>query len=471
MTISNDNPVPKISPAIQRGREQIKILEDTVHKQDRVIQDLEKKISDLEQVKGQLEEENQELQEEIRRLQGKAPSWVKANLHPVGQTRRPHFRKHYRPGVEPNRRELPGPVTEIVKWPAKRCPHCRKKLRTTRWTSHYQLDLPERTTCDVVEHRVGWAWCSHCKQEVCSTEKLPRVKYGPRLHGEVSYLKCGLGLTLGKIQTLLMQQYALTLATSELSNILGQTASRFQGDYREIEADLKKQKHLNVDETSWRKCGNNHWLWSFSNHDWSYYKIAKSRGSNVIEDVLGKKFNGILASDFYSAYHKIESRKQKCWAHLLRETHALKKEHPKNNEIKTYSRRLKRLYERAVKLQQNYEQGANIEKRYKRLVNQTDIFMEEPWRHESLRRLSKRLRHHRNELYVFVKNAISGTNNDAEREIRPAVLMRKTSYGNRSNKGAETQAILMSLIRTCKKKGLNFIDTVTRQMPNQLGIT
>ncbi len=71
-------------------------------------------------------------------------------------------------------------------------------------------------------------------------------------------------------------------------------------------------------------------------------------------------------------------------------------------------------------------------------------------------RLSKRLIKYRDELYTFIKTGLDPTNNPAEREIRPAVLMRKTSYGNRSDRGGENQAILMSMIRTAQKQGRNF---------------
>ena len=82
-------------------------------------------------------------------------------------------------------------------------------------------------------------------------------------------------------------------------------------------------------------------------------------------------------------------------------------------------------------------------------------------RHPELKRLSKRLIKYRDELYVFIKTGVDATNNAAEREVRPAVLMRKMSYGNRSDQGAENQAILMSMIRTATKRGLNFTQFAT----------
>ena len=60
-------------------------------------------------------------------------------------------------------------------------------------------------------------------------------------------------------------------------------------------------------------------------------------------------------------------------------------------------------------------------------------------------------------------DAVEPTNNAAERELRPAVIVRKTNGCNRSERGADMHAILASLIRTCDKQGRDFI-TETKQL-------
>lgn len=176
----------------------------------------------------------------------------------------------------------------------------------------------------------------------------------------------------------------------------------------------------------------------------------------MVSEVLGKSFNGILVSDFYGGYNEIDCEKQKCWPHILREFRELKKKYPKNSEIKSYSNQMKRFFKKGLSLQESLRAGKNIEKRFRRLVDDTLRFIFKNPKHPELKRLAKRLRKYRGELYVFVKSGVDATNNAAEREIRPAVLMRKTSYGNRSDQGAQNQAILMSMIRTAAKRGQSF---------------
>jgi transposase len=77
------------------------------------------------------------------------------------------------------------------------------------------------------------------------------------------------------------------------------------------------------------------------------------------------------------------------------------------------------------------------------------------WDDEHARRLAKRSRWYGDELLTFVEGeGVPADNNHAEREIRPAVLMRKAGQGDRSERGAQTRAVLMTVYRTLKQRGL-----------------
>ena len=81
----------------------------------------------------------------------------------------------------------------------------------------------------------------------------------------------------------------------------------------------------------------------------------------------------------------------------------------------------------------------------------------------------KRLRRHRNDLFTFLdKPGVPFDNNLAERAIRPAVIIRKNSYANRSQQGANVQAVLMSIYRTLKQRGHNPLQTITQALANYL---
>ncbi len=107
--------------------------------------------------------------------------------------------------------------------------------------------------------------------------------------------------------------------------------------YSELLGDLKKSSYINADETEWKLDGVNHWLWKFAGRKVSITHINRSRGSRVVEDILGKKYDGVLISDFLSAYNKIDAKaKQKCIVHLKRDLLKISKRYSCDKSILRY---------------------------------------------------------------------------------------------------------------------------------------
>jgi transposase len=334
-----------------------------------------------------------------------------------------------------------------------------------KWHEHVQIDIPAVQKFIVTKHVVGWSWCSGCrKYHGAEHERLCYTKYGPHLHGYVAYLKFDLGMTLGKIQRLLISQYNLKISTGVISEMIGRCGERFKSEYGRLKEGLKNTSHLHADETGWRNGGNNEWLWSFSNEKVSVYVIRPSRAQKVVKEVLGDSYAGILVSDFYGGYNKISCQKQKCWTHLLRELHVLKQKYPEDREVEYFALRLKRFFDRAKELKQKYLVEENIDSDLKRLETNTITFLATTFTHKKLITLVKRMTKYYFELYTFIKANVPATNNPAEREIRPAVLMRKTSYCNRSENGKNNQAILMSIIATSKRNNQNFMTYASNKL-------
>jgi hypothetical protein len=179
---------------------------------------------------------------------------------------------------------------------------------------------------------------------------------------------------------------------------------------------------------------------------------------------LGALFRGVLITDFYGAYNKIEAwAKQKCLYHLFAE---LVKVDKRNDSLAwhLFRKDLSRLLKDAIRLSEKrevmsagaFEQAkSRLEVRMDRLCAAVKVV------DSDVQRLRKRLVRHREELFTFLADpAVSPYNNHAERLVRPAVISRKISQQNRSPRGAETQAILMSLFQTAKLQNQNPIETV-----------
>jgi transposase len=423
---------------------------------------LKKQIEELKVENEKLKKETDILKEEIKHLQ--KPKWAKANkkiakkdMNKLGP------KKGHAASL---RKPVSDAIDQEVVWVPELCSEGNGPLPwPSKWHEHVQVDIPVSQKFIITKHVVGWSYCSGCrKYHGASHEKLSRSKYGPNLHAFIAYLKFDLGLTLGKIQRMLKSQYSLSISTGVISEMVTRCGKRFKSEYDEMKLNLKKTSHLHADETGWRNGGNSEWLWSFSNDKVSVYVIVPSRGQKVVQDVLGDAYCGILVSDFYGGYNKIICRKQKCWTHLLRELHVLSEKHPDDREIAYFKVRLKRFFDRANLIKDEYLAGRDVDAQIKRLETNTLNFLTKTFTHKKLNTLIKRMTKYYCELYTFIKTNVPATNNPAEREIRPAVLMRKTSYCNRSEDGKNTQAVLMSLIATAKKNNRDFIGYASERL-------
>lgn len=445
---------PSQDRALEKTRREVKQLEESLHRETA---EKEKWRREAERLK----RENEKLKKELAASR-RPPKWAKANrVNRAGKKKGPKF------GHKPHTRKRPESIDETVVVFPESCPTSGGWLpfpSSSQWHTHVQMDLPAPGKMQVTEFIVGRSYCRHCRKYHSGAGRMSHSLYGPRLHAQVSYWKFDLGLTLPKIRKLLRDQYSLELSTGQLSEIISRAADKFSSSYEDLKTSLLDQDHLHVDETGWRLDGRNAWLWSFSNSDLSFYTIDPTRAQGVVEEVLGEVFAGVLCSDFYGAYHKIESTKQKCWAHILRDLHNLKEKHPRNLEVRYFASRLKDFFDRGKLLREECAAGKNIKPRLKRLEEDTADFSFRKFRHSKLKNLAKRLIKYRAEMFVFIEKDLEPTNNNAEREIRPAVLMRKTSYGNRSERGKESQAILMSMLRTSAKRGVNFVEMATEHL-------
>ena len=224
--------------------------------------------------------------------------------------------------------------------------------------------------------------------------------------------------------------------------------------------------------------GKTHWLWCFGNPTLTYYLIDRSRGSPALAKFFIREFDGTLISDFWGAYNGVAcAARQKCLVHLLRELEQTEKYKSPGEHWPEFAKKLRRLIGDAIRLwyQQDELSPEVYASRQDRLHKRLAEMIDTAWHDSHAKRLTKRLRRHQDDLLTFLNQAgVPFDNNHAERSIRPAVILRKNSYGNRSERGADCQAVLMSVFRTLKQRGHDPIQTVieavqqfltTKQLP------
>lgn len=217
MTSGDDQPKNENHKAVNKAKNQIGILQDTVDKQSR-------KISELEKRNERLEKENEQLKKELAATR-EIPKWVKPNKSE--EQIKNAKKKGPKPGHAPYLRVRPENIDETIVVFPELCPKGHGELpfpSASKWHSHVQIDLPEPGKPVVTEFLVGSSYCAACGKYHSAGGRVAGSLYGPRLHALVCYWKYSLGLTLLKIQKLLREQYNLELSTGQLSEIITRTA-------------------------------------------------------------------------------------------------------------------------------------------------------------------------------------------------------------------------------------------------------
>ncbi|HCI80597.1 MAG TPA: IS66 family transposase [Ktedonobacter sp.] len=402
----------------------------------------------------------------IEELEAKKPppAFVKANVVKPKEKKARKKRLPEQNGVR--RRETP---TQIVEHRIDTCPTCSLRLGGISLARSRQvIELPDPVPVEIIEHRIYKGWCASCRtwHEAPSSMQgvvLGQGRIGVRIASLIGYLRTVLRVPIRQIRAYLESVHALSLSSGEVVEVLHALENATQESVATIKASIQASDAVQADETGWREDGNNGYIWSLCTPTHRYYEYHHSRGSQVVEQLLGKTFEGVLGSDFYAAYNSYQGRHQRCWVHLLRDIHHLKDQYPTDEALWTWAAQVKACYERAqtytgpspgLTPRHHQKERAREQHRYEQEV----WALCQPYAHSDvpMHTLCERIERFLPELFLFV--AVPGVpshNNLAERSVRPLVIARKISGGSRSPKGSHTRMSLASLFGTWMAQGLN----------------
>jgi hypothetical protein len=188
-----------------------------------------------------------------------------------------------------------------------------------------------------------------------------------------------------------------------------------------------------------------------------------------LEKFFAEAFDGVLITDFWPAYNAFATERQCCLVHLLRELEKVD-EHNRSGEWQAFAKKLRRLLRDGIRLRKRPDfSPATYASRIVRIDRRLRALAEAEYADADASRLAKRLRKHTDELFTFLDYPdVTFDNNLAERMIRPAVILRKISQSNRSEKSAAVQGVLMSVYRTLKLRGHDPLETITSALRTYL---
>jgi len=379
--------------------------------------------------------------------------------------RRPGAKK----GHKPARRPAPERIDRHQEHRLETCPDCGGQLQRCKRTRTRTIeDILEDLRTEVTEHTIHRDYCPHCRKHVepVVPDALPKSVLGLRVTALTGWLHYGLGLTISQVIELLDHHLQTRLSGGGLVSIWQRLAMILEPWYEQIACAARDSAVLHADETGWRVNGLTYWLWCFANAQVCYYMINRSRGSPALEKFFIEAFDGVLITDFWAAYNAVWAReRQCCLVHLLRELEKVDR-HNDSAEWKAFTKKLRRLLGDGIRLRKREDYTRQrYESRVLRINDRLMAMARGEYSDADASRLGKRLLRHCDQLFTFLDYAdVPFDNNLAERMIRPAVILRKNSQSNRSEKGAAAQAVLMSIYRTLKLGGFNPIAAITNAL-------
>jgi hypothetical protein len=449
---------------------------------EQLVERLRRQVARLEARIEELLAENSGLRQQLAEAQARIEELERAAARQAAPFRREESHKvppeeRKRPGRKPGHegvyRRRPRQVDEVVEVPLPACPQCGGKLEDRKPLVQFIEEIPPLRPH--VTRLTTWSAC--CKQcgvvhsshplQTSRAQGVASTQLGPRALALAALLNKQLGLTTRRTCQVLRKVCGLSVSPGGISQALTRMADRMADQYDALIAELRGSPAVFADETSWWVGGPGWWLWVFTTPETTVYRVDQSRGSQVVTETLAD-YPGMLVSDCLASYDRSPYRKHKCIAHHLRAIkHARERpDTPDSRYLREWEllfAAVRALYQarRDMPPERFVEERQRIRGWCNRLVQQ---IVTQPGDLAIQKRLGKQWAHL---LGCLDEPAAEPTNNRAERALRPAVIARKLSCGNKTRRGKRCWEILASLAVTTQQRSDDFLENITRSLSLQ----
>jgi transposase len=344
------------------------------------------------------------------------------------------------------------------------CPECGHGLETPLLSEPrvtQQVDINE-VPLSIREHRSHCGWCPTC-QKLYEAPMPIGVKrgglVGPKLTTQIAYLKGVCHASFSTIRKYVRDVLLLTISRGQLAAIIGKVTHALEQPYQELLEHLPGEAWLNVDETGHKQNKQRQWTWCFRAELYTLFKIDPTRSADVLIEVLGKEFNGVLGCDYFSAYRRyhreFDVSLQFCLAHLIRDVKFLTK--LPDARDRAYGTRLCEslrelfgvIHRREQLSAEQFQAQLEAARAAVLYCGTSDV----PATRYS-RNLAKRFEKHGESYFRFITTpGVKPTNNLAEQAIRFVVIDRLITHGTRSEVGNRWCERIWTVIATCAQQG------------------
>lgn len=358
------------------------------------------------------------------------------------------------------------------------CPCCGSGLEAADHAPKtiHQVEIVE-VPIRIEEHRGMAFWCPTCQTLHYAPFPATVEKgqlFGPRLTALVAYMKGACHASFSTIRKFLRDVVKMPVSRGYLRKLIGKVSDALEPAFEELLQALTKQDVLNIDETGHKDCGDRFWTWCFKASMYTLFRIDKSRGSQVLLDVLGEEFDGLIGCDYFSAYRKYMRLNEKvtvqfCLAHVIRDVKYLMT--LPDADTRCYGECLREAFRSLFEV---FHRGYTHEWAPSTLQDALEIARDHiltlattqvPSTPEA-QNMAKRFLKHGESFFQFItyQDWIEPTNNLAERAIRFVVIDRRITQGTRSQSGRDWCERIWTVMATCTQRGVDVFDFLYRSL-------
>lgn len=373
-------------------------------------------------------------------------------------------RRGGQPGHKGHKREMlpPERVTSVIDHDPSECGGCSSPLGGQRRHGtperHQRIDLP-RIEPEVVEHRYHAKRCGRCgaTTRVALAASISRNTFGPGVAAFVAMMTGKYQLSKRNVQELLADVLHIEVSLGEVTNLEQRVSDALAEPHAEAHTAIRRAARACADETGWREDKKRAWLWLATSPLLAVFRIDRTRGGPAARALLGEDFAGIVSSDRWSGYSWVDpSRRQLCWAHLVRNAQGLV---DRGGAGCRFGQALLNHLRPVMRWWHDLRDGridrATLQRRMVKQRRAVQHVLSWGSRIDGdAGAMARDLRKLERSLWTFVHHeGVEPTNNLAERDLRAAVIWRKTSFGTDSPRGSRFVERMLTTVSTLRKQG------------------
>lgn len=352
----------------------------------------------------------------------------------------------------------------------KRCPFCNKR-------SLIKYDKHSRTVYDLKMFKYGIKrWVIKYKSPRCQCNKCEKIfyppahrkmlpsksKYGHNLFSLIIYRNIGRLMSQNAIVEDLEETFGYRFAWGIVSKMKSIAALKYQMTYDNLLSKIISGNLIHIDETKVSAKGANNYVWAITNMENVVYLYSATRESDMIKEKL-RDFNGVLITDFYTAYDSIACPQQKCLIHLIRDMNEDILKNPFDDELKTITKEFTLILSPIVEAIDKFGLRQYHLNKYKLPV---DVFLKKvhnkEYTSDLARNYQRRFVKYGDKMFTFLNyDGVPWNNNNAEHAIKRFAQLRKAIGGSSTAKGIQEYLVLLSICETLRLRNASFLKFLT----------